>query len=126
MLYEVITITGISYISQHYDTANTFGKGKTAWHFIIETADFDPSASNCFWYYLMASDKNLTSDNIYGYAAGVNMSGISDTLSLWRIDANSNKILLLQSKLDWNENTACAIEITRSNNGLWQIGWNEA
>ncbi|MBI9067406.1 MAG: lamin tail domain-containing protein [Salinivirgaceae bacterium] len=116
-------VEGLSYIAANYQQWQ-MDKGKMVWQFTLQNGDFDPTTSNRFWYYLMGSDSILTNDSIVGYAVGVNFTGSTDSLSLWRIDKNGSKKLLVQSDFNWNENERVAIEVIRKPLGIWQLAYS--
>ena len=115
-------VEGTSFISSNLKHLG-MKTGKMVWRLTLKNGDFDPTSSNRFWYYLMASDSNLVADTVFGYAVGVNLLGTTDSLSLWKVQASGTKTLLLQSDFDWNENQSVAIEVIRENSGLWQLGY---
>ncbi len=121
--HNLTGIGGLSYISAHY-ADSAFNNGKTTWRLVLRNGNFDPTTSNRFWYCLMANDSNLASASNYGYVVGVNFTGDTDSLSLWRFDASGTKVLLLQSALDWNANTTAYIEVNRDVPGNWQLGYS--
>jgi len=121
--HNLTGVGGSSFISKVY-TSTGFGDGTTIWQLALKNGNFDPSASNKFGYFLMASQSNLAASNLYGYAVGVNLTGSDDRLSLWRIDSTGTKSLVVDSDLDWNANTLAAIEVIREPDGTWQLGYN--
>ena len=52
------------------------------WSFKLKNGKWDPSSSNKFWFYLSAD--TIKTELISGFAVGVNISGSTDLLSLWR------------------------------------------
>jgi len=122
--HNLSDVEGSSYISSNYDR-NGILDGKMVWNLTLGNGDFDPTSSNRFWYYLMASDSNLLSDSIAGYAVGVNFQGSTDSLSLWKIDQNGTKNLLLQSDFNWDENENVSIEVIKEANVKWQLVYSE-
>ena len=122
--HNVSGVGGISCVSSEYRGVD-MNSGKMIWRLVLKNGDFDPSLSNRFWYYIMASENNLISDTTYGYVVGVNFLGSSDTLSLWKIDSIGNKALILQTDFDWDENNTVSIEVVRESWGTWQMGYAE-
>jgi hypothetical protein len=120
--HAVANPDGISYIAAPFLQTN-MNNGRMVWQMQLKNGDFDPTSTNRFWYYLMASDTTLSLPGVYGYAVGVNFSGSNDSLSLWRIDSSSTKTLLLQSALNWEANDAVAIEVIRDVPGTWQLAY---
>ncbi len=120
--HAVANPDGLSYISAPY-LRNGFNNGRTVWRLVLRNGAFDPSSSNRFWYFLMAQDSNLISPGNAGYAVGVNFTGSSDSLSLWRLDSTGNKQLLVQADLNWEPDDTIAIEVIRDVPGIWHLGF---
>ncbi|MEW5846683.1 MAG: lamin tail domain-containing protein [Bacteroidota bacterium] len=97
-------------------------KGDVTWRFLIRHG-YDPSASNSWWFYLMA-DTNIANGSQSGYAIGVNLTGSDDLLKLWRID-NGTAQVVLASTLNWQTQIgtgkAGAIEVTRTSDGNFTL-----
>jgi hypothetical protein len=93
------------------------------WRFIMKNGNWDPSSSNKFWVCLASSSSNLLQNNGNSFVAGVNFSGSTDYLTLWK--KSSLVTPLIPSILDWNENMKVAVEITRFPEGLWQMKYSE-
>ena len=89
------------------------------WSFKIKNGKWDPSADNRFWFYL--SCDTIQTDLINGWAVGVNISGKSDLLELWRIRNGKPDSLIIQSDLDWNTSTLATINVKRSSQGSWEL-----
>jgi len=121
--HNLSDVSGISYTSSKFDNTG-FNTGKTVWQFTLKNGNFDPSSTNKFWYFLMASDSNLTRENICGYVAGVNFSGSNDTLSLWRIDTIGNKTLLIKSDFNWNAENNISVKVIRDASGKWDLAYS--
>ncbi len=122
--HDLQDVSGTSYLSRAYETDQLMGQGLCVWRLQLINGNFDPTSSNKFWYYIMASEPDLSSETLYGYAVGVNMTGSNDSLSLWRIDADGSGTKLIESGFDWDENTCGALEVRRNNQGYWQLAWN--
>jgi hypothetical protein len=122
--HNLLGAEGTSYITSQYPEPK-MNDGKMVWRMLLKNGDFDPTSSNRFWYFLMASDSNLLSTETYGYAVGVNLTGSSDTLSLWKVSEDGNKELIAQSDFDWNTNHTVAMEVIREVPGIWTLGCSE-
>jgi hypothetical protein len=94
------------------------------WTFNIKNGNWDPSASNRFWFYLSADTIQPTLIN--GWAVGVNISGNVDLLQLWRIRKGRADSLVIQSDLDWNASTQVTIHVKRSSTGDWELSYRKA
>lgn len=89
------------------------------WSFKLKNGNWDPSSSNKFWFYLSAD--TIQTSLINGFAVGVNISGSSDLLSLWRIKKGKADSLIIQSDLDWNASTLANISVKRTVSGEWEL-----
>ncbi len=92
----------------------------TRWRFNLKNGDFDPTAVEKFWVYIMVHDTTA----VNGYAVGVNLSGDTDTLTLWKVTASAPDGVVLQTGFDWNNNTLLGIEVTRDTSGLWELKYD--
>jgi len=93
------------------------------WSFKLKNGNWDPSSSNRFWFYL--SSDTIKTDLINGWAVGVNISGSSDLLQLWRIRNGKPDSLIIQSDLDWNASTLATINVKRSTRGSWTLAYQK-
>lgn len=115
----------IDYISTNLGYVNP-NEGNISWEFKIRY-EYNPSSSNNWGVYLF-SDKNAeeikTEPTQNGYIIGVNTSGSTDIIKLWRADNGSNT-QLINTELNWQEsigtNQTCAIKVTKSESGTWTI-----
>ncbi len=94
---------------------------QTVWRFSLKNGGWDPSSDNRFHVYLMASESNLGGATVDGYAVCINLTGTSDTVTLWRVSNGAVAGTIVQSTLDWNTWHTNAIEVTRSAEGLWEL-----
>jgi len=94
------------------------------WAFTVKTGNWDPSASNKWWFYLSA-DTTVT-ELINGWAAGVNIYGNGDMLELWRIREGKADSLIIRSDLDWKASTQATIHVKRSSKGQWELTCQKA
>jgi hypothetical protein len=93
------------------------------WSFKLKNGNWDPSSSNRFWFYLSAD--TIRTDMINGWAAGVNISGSSDLLELWRIRDGKADSMIVQSDLDWNASTLATITAKRTVRGVWTLQYQK-
>ncbi len=91
------------------------------WSFKLKNGNWDPSSSNKFWFYLSAD--TIFPEQTSGWAVGVNISGSSDLLLLWRIKKGKADSLVVQTDLDWNASDQIAIKIRRTTRGLWTVSY---
>ncbi len=92
----------------------------TRWRFNLKNGDFDPTNSEKFWVYPMLHDTTA----VNGYAVGVNLSGGTDTLTLWKVTSSTPDGVVIQTGFDWNANTLLGIEVTRDSSGLWELKYD--
>lgn len=93
------------------------------WKFSLKNGNWDPSSSNRFWFYSCAD--TIQPDLINGFAVGVNISGSSDLLELWRIRNGKADSLIIESDLDWNASTLAAIDVKRTAKGAWTLQYQK-
>jgi hypothetical protein len=94
------------------------------WKFSLRNGNWDPSSSNRFWFYLCAD--TIKTDLINGFSVGVNISGSSDLLELWRIRNGKADSLIVDSDLDWNASTLANIDVRRTAKGVWSLQYQKA
>ncbi|MEI8113194.1 MAG: gliding motility-associated C-terminal domain-containing protein [Bacteroidia bacterium] len=94
------------------------------WSFNLKDGKWDPSSSNKFWFYLSAD--TIQTDLINGFAVGVNISGSTDLLCLWRIKKGKADSLVVQSDLDWNASMLVAIDVKRTTKGQWILSYQKS
>lgn len=94
------------------------------WKFSLKNGNWDPSSSNRFWFYLCAD--TTKTDLINGFAVGVNISGSSDLLELWRIRNGKADSVIVESDLDWNASTLVNINVKRTAKGVWSLQYQKA
>ena len=93
------------------------------WSFKLKNGNWDPSSSNRFWFYLSAD--TIYPELINGWAVGVNISGSTDLLELWRIRSGKADSLIVQSDLDWNASTLSTITAKRTARGEWSLNYQK-
>lgn len=94
------------------------------WSFKLKNGNWDPSSANRFW--LCLSADTIRTDLINGWAVGVNISGISDLLELWRIRNGKADSLIVQTDLDWNSSTLATIVAKRKVRGDWTLQYQKS
>lgn len=94
------------------------------WSFKLKNGNWDPSSSNRFWFYLSAD--TIQANLINGWAVGVNISGSTDMLELWRIRNGKADSLIVQSDLDWNASTLATITTKRTARGVWTLQYQKS
>lgn len=114
-------ISGVSSIF-HSINGDLSASGYT-WNFILKNSNWDPSSSNKFWFYLSAD--TLRPEIINGWAVGVNITGTSDMLQLWRIIKGKADSLIIQTSLDWNADMQVAIGLERTIKGEWTLTYQK-
>ena len=132
---DVNPITGKFSLKQLANTTNNsssifhkvksdFNNTDLEWTFQIRNGNWDPSSSNKFWVYL--SSDTIQTDVVNGYALGVNISGTTDLLQLWRIKNGKADSLIVQTDLDWNASTTVKIDAKRTSRGFWTLTYQRA
>lgn len=94
------------------------------WSLKLKNDNWDPSSSNRFWFYLSAD--TIQTDLINAWAVGVNISGSSDLLELWRIRNGKADSLIVQTYLDWNASTLATINAKRTVHGVWTLQYQKS
>ncbi len=119
MRHNMVDTSGHSYL---YSSLNGLDvdSGETVWRFNIKTGSYDPDNVRKFWAYLMVHD---TTD-VDGYALGVNLSGQSDTLTLWKMTGSSADGIVIQSTFNWDASELVGLQVTRNSLGLWQLHYD--
>lgn len=118
--HNLSSTSGTSYIS-HSSSGINMASEDVVWQFNLKNGNWDPSGSNKFWVYLTANESNLTSATVDGYAIGVNFSGSTDLLTLWKVTNGAVDSSIITTTLDWNADLTTGIKVTRSTSGLWEV-----
>lgn len=100
--------------------------GLTTWSFVIRHG-YPPSSANN-WGFFLISDKDATEmypgGDLNGVVVGVNYSGSSDLVSLWKI-VNGDDSIFLETGFNYQDNIGTSgiinFEVTRTLSGLWEI-----
>ena len=113
---------GNSYISHKLENWRS-ENGITRWSFVLRNGDWDPSSGNNFVFHLCMDDENPAKAKVK-YSVGVNLKGSTDMLSFWETNNGETPEVLAQTKFDWNENEAIAIQVEYNANGTWNLAYN--
>jgi hypothetical protein len=108
---------GTSSINFPYTAALDLTIESHQWSFCVRNGSWDPSGANNFVVHLNNTDAAFAGD---GYAVGINQTGSSDLLTLYRYDAGAATDIIV-STLDWNASTDVCITVSRSPSGVWQM-----
>ena len=111
---------GKSNLSAQID--DLFINGTTTWTFRMASI-FEPTTSNKFCYWLMASKSNLSDSKTSGYAVGVCITGSAKNLVMCRVDANGTKTVLYQTRYLWNDQSDVKMIVTRTAKGSWTLSY---
>ncbi len=117
--HALVDTSGSSHIAYPLDSIDVKTKN-IVWRFNLRNGFFDPTASSKFWVYLMVHDTT----NVNGYAVGVNLSGESDSLSLWRLTGSDPDTLFITTSFDWGPGDLVGIEVTRDSLGVWELKYD--
>ena len=100
--------------------------GITTWRFQTKYA-YDPSGDNTWTTFLFAdadASQMFSGGAINGYVIGVNFTGSSDEIQLWKI-TNGSATSILNTNYNWQDNITAAgvagFEINRATTGDWEI-----
>jgi hypothetical protein len=118
--HNLSSVASNSYIYAQ-PSAYSLSTERTVWRFNLKNGAFDPTANNKFWVYLMSDSSDLTGTTANGYAVGVNLSGILDTVTLWRVTSGAVAGTVVGSSFDWNSSTLAGIEVDRATDGTWGL-----
>lgn len=118
--HNLSSVSGESYI-YHDISALDLTNEDTSWQFNLANGAWDPSGSNRFWVYLTANETDLSSSTVDGYAVGVNLTGTSDILTLWKVTNGAADGAIVTSSLDWGSGDTVGIKVTRSSTGTWEL-----
>jgi len=113
-------VAGISTLSIPLNIGN-MGASPMEWSFTLRNGNWDPSSENAFWFVLASDTTSIKPGDFNGYAVGVNLSGSTDLLSLWRLSKGESPKLLIQSNFDWDESETVLIRVSRSPRGIWSL-----
>ena len=100
--------------------------GLVTWNFVVRH-EYPPSGANNWSFFLM-SDKDATEmypgGDLNGLVMGVNYTGSSDHVGLWKI-VDGDASVLLETGFNYEENVSTSgiiiFEVTRTLSGLWEI-----
>ncbi|HZL11550.1 MAG TPA: gliding motility-associated C-terminal domain-containing protein [Prolixibacteraceae bacterium] len=118
----VKTASGVS--SVFHSVSADWNNYDLEWSFKLKNGKWDPSSSNKFWFYLSAD--TIQTNLINGWAVGVNISGSTDLLQLWRIRKGKADSLVVQTDLDWNASTLAIIHVKRTTHGFWTLDYQKS
>lgn len=119
------TLTGASgqtRVTLDLDKASLPGLTST-WRFQLQY-NLEPNPANKFMVFLAATESDLWSGTVDGYAVGIDpiLSGDPDILTLWRIENGAPAAAIVTSTLDWGiAQNIVGFEIVRSEAGLWTL-----
>ena len=111
--HNLSSTTGESYI-YHDISSLDLSPQNISWQFNLANENWDPSGSNRFWVYLTANETDLSSYTVDGYAVGVNLTGSSDILTLYKVTNRSSVTAIVSSSLNWNSSDTVGVKVTRS------------
>ncbi len=113
-------VSNESYIYHDISSLNLATQNIT-WQFNLKNGNWDPSSGNRFWVYLTANETNLNGPTVDGYAVGVNLTGTTDIITLWKVTNGAADGAIVTSTIDWNSNQTYGIRVTRSTSGIWEL-----
>lgn len=110
-------ITGKS-VFTHQGNTFKLSEEEFLFSFKIRNGNWDPSSTNLFYLWLK-TEVETSAEN--GYVIGVNASGSSDLVSLWKVHNGIPDQLIAETMFDWDENVTAQIDVMRSAKGDWII-----
>ncbi len=113
-------VAGNSYIYHNISSLDLTTQDVT-WQFNLKNGSWDPTGSNKFWVYLTANNTNLNGSSVDGYAVGVNLTGSTDILTLWKVTNGVADGAVVTSSFDWGLSNTVGIRVTRSSAGTWEL-----
>lgn len=113
-------VAGESRLAIPFNISN-LGSGPVEWSFVMRNGNWDPSADNAFWFVLASDSASIRLGDFNGYAVGVNLSGTTDLLTLWRVTMGAASQAIIQTTFDWNESETVAVRVTRTPKGEWSL-----
>ncbi|MBL7940961.1 MAG: hypothetical protein JNL43_16505 [Flavobacteriales bacterium] len=119
--HATLGIASTSYINKNIGAVDLTTSAATwQWQYKYNN---DPSTNNKFWFWVSANEANVTSATVDGYAVGVNMTGGSDLITLWKVTNGISGTLtaLVTSTHDWAANDVIGVRVTRSATGTWDL-----
>lgn len=117
------TVAADDYISHSLDEMELRG-AETTWNLSMKFGGTETSSSNWVMAVIAGSESDAFSATLDGYAVGVNFGTATDNLRLVRID-NGSYTDIVTSSYDWNNNIILGIEITRDEDGMWELLYEE-
>ncbi|MBL4657651.1 MAG: hypothetical protein JKX73_06595, partial [Flavobacteriales bacterium] len=121
--HNLASVAGTGYIYASLGALN-LATATTTWRFQLANEAWDPSGGNKFWTFIMANETNLSGGTVDGYAVGVNLTGTTDMLTLWKVTNGAADVAVVTSTFDWNSSTTAGIEVTRTTAGLWELKYD--
>lgn len=119
--HNLKSIAGVSYLALPLGDIR-LNSADIEWRFCLMNGTFSPTSSNKFWFYLFSDKSNLVAA-CDGYAVGVNFTGSSGLLSLWKVKAGKSS-LLIESGFTWSKNQNVAVRVSRTSLGEWSLGYS--
>jgi trimeric autotransporter adhesin len=118
--HNLSNTSGSSYIVKSISSLDLINQN-TTWQFNLKNGNWDPSSGNKFWVYLTANESDLNSGTVDGYAIGVNLTGTSDLLTLWKVTDGAADGAIITTDINWDSSDTYGIKITRSSAGNWEV-----
>ena len=101
--------------------AQNLASAEYEWSVCMNTqGTWDPSGSNHFAYWLISDATNILSGTGNGYAVGVNQTGTSDLLTLYRVDGGVYTAIVTTT-YNWAPGDDVCIRVTRTTTGDWEL-----
>jgi hypothetical protein len=122
--HNLTGVSGSSYASVSMGDLSLDGL-ETTWRFQAKNGTWQMSTNNRFWVFLGSSSSTLfPNSSTTGYAVGVNMTGSTRLLTLFRLDAGGSVTPIIESDFDWDTGYTLGIEVVRDENGNWKLSYD--
>lgn len=112
-------VEGNSYITNSI-SADDINSKVTTWQFNIKNGSWDPSGGNYFGIAILGDEANPQSGTFNGYVVGINFTGTSDLLTLYKVTDGSYSEIIT-TDYDWDSGNLIGVEIERNSTGIWQL-----
>lgn len=115
---------GFKMNSVYTDLPDLFLNSQTlSWSFSLKFDDAEPSSFNKFCYFLFSNNSEF-SEELKGYAVGVNMLKNDDYLKLYKFNSRGAEELVASS-LKWKTDMQADIRVVRKPGGKWTLSYSK-
>jgi hypothetical protein len=121
MRHTTLGVAGTSYFNKAMGAVDLTA-GSVSWQW-QNGYNNDPSGNNKFWFWIVANEADVTSSTVDGYAVGVNLTGTTDLVTLWKVTNGTGGTVtaLITSAFNWDSGDIVGIRVTRTSSGGWEL-----